>query len=387
MNEDKDDPDEKSDDRQPRYSLESKPEEKAMEGWPPVLGSLLDSKTPSKRVSMDSKPRSKRGSMDSQPKDGTEDDEDDSGLVFAASEGDLEWVLNILDDSYGLPVDDALLIACQNGHENVVRALVREGAEANPSNHHKESGWTCLHFAASRGHDKIVTFLLSSECGVRDCDYKDYIGNTPLHLCCAEGRTSTAGILLDNDAHIDERNEAGDTPLGLAVWHNHGWVIGLLLGRGANKESINNAGFRPIHLAAHRGASKALTVLMEKGTDLDVNSVTEHEQNNALHIAAKMGQVEIANMLVKKEPKLCQQYNHFGWLPVHSACANFGSDIVFSMLEKYGGGTHINTRTRDDGMQPMHLAAHVRSDKFIGILLRLEADLDSIDKLGRTPLM
>ena len=140
-------------------------------------------------------------------------------------------------------------------------------------------------------------------------------------------------------------------------------------------------------MAAHRGAVKALTVLIEKGEVLDFSSVTEHEQNNALHLAAKMGQVEIANMLVKAEPKLCGQFNHLGWLPVHSASANMGSDLIFSMLEKYGGGSHINTRTRDDGMQPMHLAAHIRSDKFIGILLRLGADLDSLDNLGRTPLM
>ena len=365
------------------------------EKQPMLTSSLLDTtgttkKSRSKRNSMDSTPRSKRSSMGSQPKnDGADgdDDEEDSGLIFASSEGDLEWVLDILDDNDGLPVDEALIVACQNGHEKVARALVREGAEANPSNHHKESGWTCLHFAASRGHDKVVSFLLSPDCGLRDCDYKDYVGNTPLHLCCAEGRTSTAAILLDNDAHIDERNEAGDTPLSLAIWHNHAWVAGLLLGRGANKESINNSGFRPIHLAAHRGSAKALTVLLEKGPGLMVNAVTEHEENNALHIAAKMGQVEVANMLVKADPKLCEQYNHFGWLPVHSASANFGSDIVFSMLEKYGGSTHINTRTRDDGMQPMHLAAYVRSDKFIGILLRLDADLDSIDKYGRTPLM
>ena len=58
----------------------------------------------------------------------------------------------------------ALMIASTKGEEELVRVLVKHGAEVNKRK--TGDGCTALMFAAAKGHDEIVRFLLSHHADV-----------------------------------------------------------------------------------------------------------------------------------------------------------------------------------------------------------------------------
>ena len=137
---------------------------------------------------------------------GDDADDDFTGLMWWAGDGDLEEVKAVLAeyDADDLPLEAAMLVACQNGHTNVVKALLRDGADGGPTNRHGESGYTCLHFAASRGHEAIIN-LLVADGAVVDADIPDRVGNTPLHVAALAGRKNVIEALLRHQAHVNER--------------------------------------------------------------------------------------------------------------------------------------------------------------------------------------
>jgi len=50
-----------------------------------------------------------------------------------------------------------LFIACQNGHENVVKYLLEHGVNINKE---LNDGWTPLIIACCKGHENVVKYLL-----------------------------------------------------------------------------------------------------------------------------------------------------------------------------------------------------------------------------------
>ena len=69
-----------------------------------------------------------------------------------------------------------LHIACQYGHEAVVKALVDAGANVNTVNKH---GWAPLHIACQYGHEAVVKALVDAGANVNTVNKH---GWTPLHI-------------------------------------------------------------------------------------------------------------------------------------------------------------------------------------------------------------
>ncbi|KAF2187188.1 ankyrin, partial [Zopfia rhizophila CBS 207.26] len=79
------------------------------------------------------------------------------------------------DDTYG---QRPLLCAAENGHEEVVKLLLKDRLDPNSKAIGKYNGGrTSLSFAAANGHEAVVKLLLAK--GV-DTDFKDKDGRTPL---------------------------------------------------------------------------------------------------------------------------------------------------------------------------------------------------------------
>ena len=83
-----------------------------------------------------------------------------------------------------------LYVACQFGHEGVVRLLVEEAnAEVNKVNGKNQ---TPINIAAYRGHLGVVRFLLSKGA---DCTIVNDWGFTPLTNARAQGHAEVAALL------------------------------------------------------------------------------------------------------------------------------------------------------------------------------------------------
>lgn len=108
--------------------------------------------------------------------------------------------------------ENALMIACLEGDEDIVKAMVKRGAEIN------KPGWTPLAYAATNGHTEIVKYLL---------DHAAYIdaaapnGTTPLMMAAYFGYDDTVQLLLDEGADPNLKNAMGFTALDLAVRRGH----------------------------------------------------------------------------------------------------------------------------------------------------------------------
>ena len=83
-----------------------------------------------------------------------------------------------------------LFMACQKGHEGVVRLLVEEAnAEVNKVNGKNQ---TPINIAAYKGHLGVVRFLLSKGA---DCTIKDQWGDTPSGAARAKGHAEVVALL------------------------------------------------------------------------------------------------------------------------------------------------------------------------------------------------
>ena len=106
-----------------------------------------------------------------------------------------------------------MLKASKNGHLEIVKVLIRLGANVNAKD---ECDWTPLHYAASNGKIDILKYLIDHGAQV-DMILGKY-GNTPLHAASkGKGVIEVAKSLIEHGAKVDIKNEFGHTPLHTAA--------------------------------------------------------------------------------------------------------------------------------------------------------------------------
>ena len=130
--------------------------------------------------------------------------------------------------------DERLLAAARDGQVEVVRSLLREGADVNAA---RGDGLTALHLAAESGHRAVADALVA------------------------------AGAALDAGTRIGRY-----TPLQVAAEGGHGAVALRLLEAGADPNAVTtNSGVTALHLAAGaidgRSGRSAVAALLDHGAD------------------------------------------------------------------------------------------------------------------------
>jgi ankyrin repeat protein len=107
-----------------------------------------------------------------------------------------------------------LLVACRDGHEAIVTALLQVGADVNVTE--PTFGAVPLHKATYNGHTEI-TRMLSGQPGI-NLDYQGPSnGYTPLHDALWHGFDACARVLVEAGARLDLQGHDGKTPLAIAT--------------------------------------------------------------------------------------------------------------------------------------------------------------------------
>lgn len=161
-------------------------------------------------------------------------------------------------DKKGMPV---LVIAAQRGREELVKLLLRYGANPNrsiPQKRKEISGGTALIAAAGNGSTSIVKRLLSHEADVNQADHQ---GFTPLMSASYKGNEVVVKKLLEKGAATDDSDHEGFTALMYAANAGKAGVVNILLQHGANPESKDRYSKTAHDYANERKHAQTLKIL------------------------------------------------------------------------------------------------------------------------------
>ncbi|GAO42024.1 hypothetical protein FPE01S_01_10370 [Flavihumibacter petaseus NBRC 106054] len=149
-------------------------------------------------------------------------------------------------------------IATQEGHADIVRMLVDNGADIKQQ---YLQGYTVLHIAARRGHLDLVQYYLAQGAGVNVAADD---GTTPLELAAGKGFIEIVKVLADGGADVNVQDRKGNFALGEAARYGHLDVVKFLVSNGARKDLKNEDGHTATDLAFGNRQVKVAAFLKEK---------------------------------------------------------------------------------------------------------------------------
>lgn len=215
---------------------------------------------------------------------------------------------------------------------------------------------------------------------VNTTDGYDTAGWTILHAAVRRGDLQGTRLALQ---HGYDPNKATDdalwTPLWVAACFGNSEITRLLLDAGANADAVTRSGSTAVREAALLGSVGVLTLLIERGVDLEV--CPHNTLDTPLICAAAKGHSEAAKLLLRAGANVNAQ-QHGGWAPLHYALQGRNEGMVREILQ-YSPDSNISTAT---GVRPLHLAAMYGLASVVGELVVHGAAIDAEDRHGLTPL-
>ena len=168
-----------------------------------------------------------------------------------------------------------LTIASEEGHLNIIKLLVKHGADIN-----QNEGTTALRSACMRGHLPCVQWLL--EQGADATISNSDTGTTPLLAGCIFGHDEIVAELLSwatDKGHVNEllalntatTTSGGNTAVIMAAARRKPKILQMLLQNGANLHAVNHQGWTALdHAVMLQGvgfplADEVTKILLDHG--------------------------------------------------------------------------------------------------------------------------
>lgn len=220
---------------------------------------------------------------------------------------------------------DALSVAIEEGHENIVKLLVDPCIDLNTTKvaHCR----TALQLASEWGHDHIVRFLLEKGADV----HCDSVEGTALHLAAYKGHESVIKTLLDWGADINAHSIYGEyTALHFAIRGGHESVVKMLLDLGADVNAHCVFGGAAITCATEHHHDNIREMLLDAGADINILG---GRRGSLLNTLAYRGNTRVLCTMIERyhaDPKLVDFHGRSTLLM--AACA-VDSDAFHYLLD------------------------------------------------------
>lgn len=161
----------------------------------------------------------------------TTDPDGNTLLIIAARAKHTELAKRLLQRQAALEArnrygETALMLAAANGDQELVGAMVAQGAKVNLN------GWNPLIYAAWQGRTETVKFLLDKGA---DIDAVSPSGISALMMAAREGHYDTVKLLLWEVANPNIKNDSGATALSWALKAGNTDIAELLKRAGAEE--------------------------------------------------------------------------------------------------------------------------------------------------------
>jgi ankyrin repeat protein len=146
-------------------------------------------------------------------------------LIYAAKRGENVIVKYLVterkvDVNFQHNGKASLHYASENGHFDVVKFLVKRGAEVNKQE--DKTLLTALHYAGSRGFLKIIKFLIDNGA---NSNLRDKQGKTCLHYSVIFGNVEVVKYLTEKVEDVNAADAEGETPIFLAEKYKRDLVL------------------------------------------------------------------------------------------------------------------------------------------------------------------
>ncbi|KAG6740651.1 hypothetical protein POTOM_056107 [Populus tomentosa] len=272
--------------------------------------------------------------------------------------------------------------------------------------HVAASGNSLLHVAASHGSED-VTHLLCHHFPLL-ITRENFLGDNALHLAARAGQSDTIQILVNHvkiDPHktldlaslLRMKNNKGNTPLHDAVIKGCREVASFLLNEDLEVSYHKNKEDKsPLYLAVESCDEEMIASFIEAMPEGNLEKLAvgkpdimlpeDKKGGNLLHLAASMGFLYGARLLVSRCPVAASQRNDEGNLPIHVACQKGHLEVVRELLIFWLDPMDF---LNEKGQNILHVAAGSGQMKIVDEILRnqdLEALINEKVCDGNAPL-
>ncbi len=282
----------------------------------------------------------------------------------------------------------------------ISRLLLSSGADVNAT---AKDGFTPLLAAAIAGDLETLSFLHSRGANIYACTTDEL---NSLMISASIGSLELLKYLLANGINLHDKNVSGMTALEIAAAQGQQLCFDYLAPISNSKErkaaiSVLPQGLKIIHGEPLKDILKRLE---SEHFKLINRKIKEGENLNAfnesgctlLWLACLNGHLYSVRALAEAGADVNLANQHDGWTPLMIACetnipwgigtqAEMGEhaskqlDIVGSLLES---GADVNL-AGNNGCTPLMIAVECMDTELVSLLLNFDADIDSIDILGR----
>jgi serine/threonine-protein phosphatase 6 regulatory ankyrin repeat subunit B len=272
-------------------------------------------------------------------------------------------------------VDDskitALWLAAQQGHVDIVKWLISEGADVNIIS--QKNGFSALHMAVQKNKLDVVQLLLHHNANK---NIENMEGCYPMHLAISHGYLDMVNLLVDN-SNLNKTNDNIHqvTPLWLASQHGKLEIVKFLANKGADLNLPRmDTQMPPLYIAMNEKQTEVVKELLSRNAAVNLIDSTG---NSSLHWAVHLGDLGILQLILNKGIGI-NVTNSGGGTPLYGAVFSNDKPIVEFLLNKRANPNIPNNA----GIYPMHAAADNGNIEIIKALVRAGVSINMQSTAG-----